>query len=109
MCGRIDLHNSVEDLAERFAAEYPEGTLFNPGYNFAPTEALPVVIPYENGGLITMQRWGMIPFSKGQPPLFNARADKLMELGRYRVGVEKRRCVIPISGFYEWKRVGKDR
>jgi len=109
MCGRIDLHNSVEELAERFGADIAEGTLFNPGYNFAPTEALPVILPYENGRLITLQRWGMIPFSKGQPPLFNARSDKLMELGRYRVGIEKRRCVIPISGFYEWKRVGKDR
>ena len=109
MCGRIDLHNSVEEIAERFVADYLDGILFEPGYNFAPTEALPVILPHEGRRLITMQRWGLIPFSKGQPPLFNARADKLMELGRYRVAIEKRRCVIPISGFFEWKRVGKER
>ena len=109
MCGRFALISGLEELAERFAAEFADDMVFEAGYNFAPTEALPVVISMDGRRLITMQRWGMIPFSKGQPPLFNARADKLMELGRYRVGIEKRRCVIPISGFYEWKRVGKER
>ena len=104
MCGRFALTNGLEDISVRFMAEFGDGTVFEPSYNFAPTEAIPVVISLDGRRLITMQRWGLIPFSKGQPPLFNARGDKLMELGRYRVGIEKRRCVIPISGFFEWKR-----
>lgn len=108
MCGRIDLHSSVEEIGKRFTAEYLD-LEFSPRYNTPPTATIPVVLSADGVRKLALKRWGLQPFKAGLPPLFNSRADKVMQLNRFKAGVEKRRCVIPINGYYEWLKVGNER
>jgi putative SOS response-associated peptidase YedK len=57
-------------------------------------------------------RWGLIPFWAGDLKTFkgfstiNARSETITTSRTYREPFKKRRCLVPASGFYEWKRVG---
>lgn len=108
MCGRIDLHASVEEIAARFSAIF-SGLEFQPRYNTPPTAMVPAVVSEGSRRRLVMKRWGLQPFQAGQGPLFNARADKVLNLRRYRADMEKRRCIIPVNGYYEWQKAGKER
>jgi putative SOS response-associated peptidase YedK len=104
MCGRIDLGAPADQMAMRFGATLDNDYALAPRYNVAPTSMVPVVKILAGGGrLLTAQRWGLEPFSERQNVLFNARDDKLASLRRYKTGIQHKRCIVPVSGFYEWK------
>jgi len=81
-------------------------------YNVAPTQIAPVVRAIEEPGAsagrrVDPMRWGLIPswapdISIGSR-LINARADTIAEKPSFRAAFKSRRCLIPASGFYEWK------
>ena len=94
MCGRYALHSTPEVLALQFGlAHVPE---FAPRYNIAPAASALIVKP-EGAALA---RWGL----KGS--MHNARAETLAVKPSFRHAYFRRRCLIPASGFYEWKREG---
>ena len=107
MCGRYSLVATAEAVRALFKFEGATPNLA-PRYNIAPTQAAPVVIQRKNGEreLVSM-RWGFVPaWSKGPDnrySMFNARAETVHEKPAYRVAFEKRRCLIPVDGFYEWR------
>lgn len=76
-------------------------------YNVAPTQTAPVVRIKEGARRLDMLRWGLIPsWSKDIKigyKLLNARAESLGEKPSFRSAYRSRRCLIPASGFYEWK------
>jgi len=106
MCGRYVLR-APEDLSERFRLR--QLTLpVQPVYNAAPSQLLPVIIENEDGDReARLMRWGLVPrWSKpGQRSVapINARAETLLERPMFRSLVSRRRCLVPISGFYEWR------
>jgi putative SOS response-associated peptidase YedK len=88
-------------------------------YNVAPTNKVLTVVerhdrdhPRDDPRLrIRRMRWGLIPVwtkasEPGVPvkgkPLFNARADRAAEAPSFRDAVRKRRCLVPMDGWYEW-------
>jgi putative SOS response-associated peptidase YedK len=80
---------------------------FEPGYNVAPTQSVPVVRPSDGGPEGLMMRWGLIPFfAKGVPPKYSTinAALKKIETGQVWRGPWGRaqRCLMPAAGFYEW-------
>ena len=79
-----------------------------PNFNVAPTTQHPVVFQRNGNRKVEASRWGLVPFyeKEGKPkyPYFNARAEKLTETAAYKGPFKKSRCIVPISGFYEWKR-----
>jgi putative SOS response-associated peptidase YedK len=108
MCGRYTLVTTIEEIAKHYKAE-PVGE-WKPKYNIAPTQLVPVVTS-ENPDGISFFYWGLIPnWSKEKsvsPKLINARAETLAEKVSFKQPLEKRRCLIPADGFYEWKVLGK--
>ncbi len=67
---------------------------------------------------ISLLRWGLIPsWTKESLPglkpsgfkMINARSESVTEKPSFRELLRSRRCLIPADGFYEWKRVGKEK
>lgn len=109
MCGRYVVEG-VQELSERFQLQ-DVGFLFEPTFNAAPSELLPVVVEGDAGERqLRLMRWGLIPRwskpgGKGVQPI-NARAETLREKPMFRPLLSRRRCIVPASGFYEWRREG---
>ena len=109
MCGRFTIVPTI-DFHERFGL--PPGPALSPRYNVAPGQEVPVVIREDRNRVVPMT-WGLIPSYSPDPvggrPLINARAETLMERPAFREAVQNRRCLVPASGFYEWKKEGRRR
>lgn len=104
MCGRYVLAD-IQALAQRFQAQsgqMPDA----PRYNVAPTQVMPVVVKHSPNQIV-MMRWGLVPAwakdAKQSAPLINARAETLAEKRSFRHLLSTQRCLVPASGFYEWK------
>jgi putative SOS response-associated peptidase YedK len=112
MCGRYTLtrHDDVIEDLEASLGESAQGEWWKPRFNVAPTQPAPVVIA-SNGGarLVELMRWGLVPFWAGKPgakpPLMiNARVEGLTGKAMFRDALDRRRCLVPADGFFEWKR-----
>jgi putative SOS response-associated peptidase YedK len=109
MCGRYALVVAGDgSLQRRFSLE----ELLDdpaPRFNVAPTQTLPVVVRHSPNHLETM-RWGLIPSWAKDPSvgnrMINARAETVAEKPAFRRPFRSRRCLVPASGFFEWKREG---
>jgi putative SOS response-associated peptidase YedK len=100
MCGRFTLRARPQDVARVFDVAMP---LFEPRYNIAPSEAIGVVRPGEQGRVYAATRWGLIPHWSNEPKAVpNARAETVATTPWFRDAFRKRRCLIPADGFYEW-------
>lgn len=108
MCGRYSLNKSKIELEERFQAEMLGD--FKPRFNIAPTQLLPVLTTDSPKGF-SFFYWGITPdFAKNKPvsqKLINARSETITQKVSFKSSFEKRRCLIPADGFFEWKRIGK--
>ena len=108
MCGRYSLV-CIDDLGNRFR-------VFNPmmgarsRFNIAPGNEMPVIVGGETRELALMQ-WGLLPHwtrsSQKAPRPINIRAETLSEKSSFWALLQERRCLVPASGFYEWKKEGK--
>ena len=110
MCGRFTLYHSKEQLEARFQAE--TAVAFAPRYNIAPTQPVAVVLQHQKRTLEAF-KWGLVPFwakdAKIGSRMINARAETIAEKPAYRAALKRRRCLIPASGYYEWKKEGKEK
>jgi len=110
MCGRYALSASSADLAKWFHID--ETINFSSRINIAPTDMVPAIRQRPDGRrqLIGL-RWGLIPYwsldSKSGARAINARVESVAQKPAFREPFRKRRCLIPASGFYEWKKVGR--
>ncbi len=86
---------------------------FQPRYNIAPTQENWIVRRQaENQNLVaSLMRWGLVPsWSKSgttQSLLINARSETIAEKPSFKAAYQRRRCLVPADGYYEWKRRGK--
>jgi putative SOS response-associated peptidase YedK len=111
MCGRFTLTSTPERLRQWFAlAAAPEALV--PRYNIAPSQEV-LVIPNRTERRLRPARWGLVPRWAKDPAighrLINARAETLAQRPAFRAALERRRCVVPADGFYEWRRRGRTR
>jgi putative SOS response-associated peptidase YedK len=113
MCGRFTLTLPGEILAEVFGLDEPPELAAR--YNIAPTQNVAVVrrVPAGAPRSLSMLRWGLVPAWQREPRkdalLINARAESLADKPAFREAFERRRCLVPADGFYEWKAVGRER
>ncbi len=116
MCGRSSLTKTEKELEARFKATFYSDELerYNPipNFNVAPTNMHPVIINKDLSH-INIYRWGLIPsWAKDEKAGFNminARVESLMEKSAFKNLVSKKRCIVPMDGFYEWKKKGKEK
>lgn len=113
MCGRYVLKATLQDLQQNYEA-VPDGVfIIEPNYNVAPSLHMPVVLQKDNSRTIDMYRWGLIPFwaesvNMGYS-MINARAESLTKKKSFSKPFESQRCIVPASGFYEWKKAGSSK
>lgn len=112
MCGRAyatytqtELYlNYLNRRAPRLAAEA------SPNYNLAPTQLASVVLVRDGVPTIEPFLWGLVPSwakdvaSVRKYSLINARGEDIAEKRSFKQAFHRRRCVVPLSGFFEWKR-----
>lgn len=108
MCGRYTLVEDPENLALWFEAVFEEIESMEPNYNVAPTHIMPVVRQIEQDyRAIERYSWGLLPYwakeRKSGYNMINARAETLNSKRSFKVYFENQRCLVPASGFYEWK------
>ncbi|HSO07401.1 MAG TPA: SOS response-associated peptidase [Pelomicrobium sp.] len=105
MCGRYALHASPEVIALQFGLAVPPPLTAR--YNIAPTSDVLIVRGEEGGPVATTAHWGLIPSWAKDPAIgnrmANARAETAHEKPSFRTPFRYRRCLIPASGFYEWR------
>ncbi len=109
MCGRFAISH-IPGFFSRFMVQDPEIEI-EPRYNIAPTQDVPVIVSESTNRAVIM-RWGLVPFWAKHPKigsrLINARAETIAKSPAFRASFKSRRCLVPATGFYEWK-AGKRR
>lgn len=105
MCGRYTLFGT-HDLGKRFGAR-DSVLVERDNYNVAPGQYMPVVIKSDAGISVEPMLWGLVPMwakdvSIGYK-MINARAESLFDKPAWRGPIKHRRCLVPATGFYEWK------
>jgi putative SOS response-associated peptidase YedK len=108
MCGRFTQAYTWQEFVALYRLTVPAINL-QPRYNIPPTTTIDVVIPRaaDRRELVQM-RWGLIPSwwkksAKEVPSTFNARSETVATKPMFRAAFKQSRCVIPASGYYEWK------
>jgi putative SOS response-associated peptidase YedK len=109
MCGRFTQQRPASELAEIFGAE---PLVDDPGghYNVAPTDDALVVVQRDERRGLTAYRWGLIPHwateARVGSKMINARAETITSSPAFRDAFVRKRCLVPVDSFYEWKREG---
>ena len=111
MCGRYNLAVNLEQLQLQFGTGLPANAL--PRYNVAPSQACPVIRVDAGQRIWAVLRWGLIPhWAKSTAVGFsniNARAESLATKPTFRQAYQRRRCLVPATGFYEWRTLAESR
>ncbi|WP_343563649.1 SOS response-associated peptidase [Kiloniella sp. b19] len=115
MCMRYALYTPMELLARQFG--FRERPNLEPRYNLAPTQPVVTVClksPAHGERPVpsmTLMRWGLVPSWSREPMkganLFNARSETVAEKPAFKGPFRRRRCLIPLDGFYEWSENGQ--
>lgn len=111
MCGRFvtvipaDELKAIFDLIERPQLE--------PRYNIAPTQNVGVIRNLGDHNQLDHLKWGLVPSWSKDPSkgasLINARSETVADKPSFRHAIKKNRCIIPVSGFYEWSHAGTEK
>ncbi|MFM1548223.1 MAG: SOS response-associated peptidase [Lentisphaeria bacterium] len=110
MCGRFTLHDTPEEITDSLDGLNVDCTglePFEPCYNVAPTIYTPTVAGGETISA-SLRRWGLVPHWAKDPAIgnrmINARGETVAEKPAFRNLIEKKRCIVPANGYYEWKK-----
>jgi len=107
MCGRFVADWDTGDLVERYGAEIA-GDLPGHSWNVSPFSKITIVLDGRDGTRrLAPSLWSLIPpwspTTKLAYPTFNARVESALEKRTFRESAQHMRCIIPATGYYEWK------
>lgn len=106
MCGRFSFSPLAKIIEDRFDVKVDNN--YKPRYNIAPSQQV-AVISNANPGQLSYYRWGLIPFwakdKKIGNNMINAKAETVIEKPSFKNSFKRKRCLIPVDGFYEWKKI----
>jgi putative SOS response-associated peptidase YedK len=111
MCGRYVSATPAQQLAEEFHVDAIKADDLPAKYNVAPTDQVyAVALSREGVRQLGTFKWGLVPSWAKDPSvgsrMINARAETVSEKPAFRKLLQKRRCILPADGFYEWQRLG---
>jgi len=113
MCGRfaqVVKHNQLKKLMDELNIKNRDEQL-EINYNVAPTQAVGAVIYKGAERFLTFFRWGLIPSWSKEPStafsMINVRAETILDKPTFKNALLRRRCLIPATGFYEWRKSDK--
>jgi putative SOS response-associated peptidase YedK len=110
LCGRFTVKATWAELVAlyRLTMDAPPHNL-RPRYNVCPTDPVDVVTAEKGRRELVTMRWGLVPWWWSKPlnelrmATFNARAETVETKPVFRDAFKRSRCLIPISGYYEWQ------
>ncbi|MBC8022240.1 MAG: SOS response-associated peptidase [Burkholderiales bacterium] len=110
MCSRYFLDADGNVIAYTFSVAADDR--LRKRFNIAPTQEAPIVRAAKDGGReLAMARWGLVPYWAKDlavgTKMINARCEGVETKPAFRAAVEKRRCIVPATGFFEWKGVAR--
>jgi putative SOS response-associated peptidase YedK len=111
MCGRATYKLTWEEIVAlyRLTLGQPAPHNFQPRFNVCPTTTIDAIVADNGKRELIRARWGLVPnwWSKPLKELklatFNARAETIAEKPMFRSAFKRKRCLIPVSGYYEWQ------
>ncbi|HEX3953645.1 MAG TPA: SOS response-associated peptidase [Stellaceae bacterium] len=109
MCGRFVQKTPLGEIQVLFETVNPVPNA-PPHYNAAPTQDLAVVRfnPQTRSRALDLLRWGLVPLWAKDlafgPKCINARGETVATNKIFAEAFERRRCLIPADGFYEWQK-----
>jgi putative SOS response-associated peptidase YedK len=112
MCGRFTATFEFSDIRARWNLDR-DLPKYTPRFNVAPETSsnVPVIGRQKGVNECRLKNWGLIPHWAADPSIgnctINARAETPTELPSFKLLVDRRRCVIPADGFYDWRKEGK--
>jgi len=114
MCGRYVATTPPAQLAELFGVTDVRAGDLGARWNVAPTLDIFAVATGSDGERrLGTFRWGLVPWfakdPKGAAKMINARSETVADKPAFRRSLERRRCIVPADGFYEWLRTGQER
>lgn len=110
MCGRFVQKSERKIIADEFyVGEFFDDAVIS--YNVAPGQKAGVILRSPSTNIYHQFKWGLVPPWAEDPSIgnkmINARAETIREKPSFRRAFSKRRCIIPVDGFYEWKKIGR--
>src|SRR5690625_3098492 len=102
MCGRYSLDYDLKNIIIRYKATKSIKE-FQARDEIFPTDLAPVVVR-DQENMIAIMKWGFAPgFAK--QPLINARGETIDIKPTFKNSFYNRRCIIPVSSFFEWENI----
>lgn len=112
MCFTVSVNIVREELENRYGATLIDPDKYRPSYYYH-AQALPemAIISSARNNIIDMATWGLIPYwtedekeaENIRRKTFNAKAETLADKPSYSKAFETGRCLIPVTGFFEWQ------
>lgn len=109
MCGRYQNKVTLENLLELLGLDYDfykEILTRTKKENIAPTDLIINISQKDDSIILEISNWG-IKFKSDSPLIFNSRIETISEKPYWKKLFDKNRCLVPMTGFYEWKKSGK--
>jgi putative SOS response-associated peptidase YedK len=105
MCARFTLMMPWAEVVRLLRGNVRASVQGKASWNVAPTQLVAIVEDSDTGRHLIMARWGLaVPWST--KPMINARSETAASKPTFRKALQERRCLIPTTGFYEWRTEG---
>ncbi len=112
MCGRfaqVITHDRLQKLEKELNLIHSSDQI-EVNFNVAPQQSVAALVNQGSGAYVGFFRWGLIPSWSRKIPsyqMINVRGESVLEKPSYRGGIQRRRCLVPANGFYEWRKGDK--